>query len=571
VAAPSSQLRAGRHFATLSAILAVLYAIVFFSGDSRTPRLGLDLQGGTTVRLEARTEDGAPPSRESLEQAQQIITDRVNGLGVAEADVVTEGDSRIVISVPGNSSDQAKQLGQTALLRFRPLKAEPFPANPAPSTPTSPTAPTPSATQPGTPTSTPSPQGRPVPPVAGAPAPTGTATPTATSTPSPSPPATPPVDPTQLYPGTTPEEAAKLAALDCSRPAAGGSVDKANEVIAACTEDGSQKLLLQPSIIEGTEISNAAPQFDQQGLGGWQIALDFKSRGQAIWADYTSKHNVTVSPGDVANKVAFVLDGKVVSYPEIQSTINGTTSITGEFNQTTATELANSLKYGALPLTFTQEEALTVSATLGSEQLDAGILAGTLGLVLVAIYALLYYRFLGLVTIASLGLTGLLTYAILVIFGRQIGFALTLAGIAGFIIGIGMAADSAVILLERLKDEVREGRTPRAAALPAWIRARRTILSAKAVTFLGAAALYYLAAGPVKGFALTLGMSVVMDTVIVFLFTFPLVAVAMRSRRLSSPFISGLGAVQAVAAARGSQRPSSARAAARRAGVPKEV
>lgn len=582
MAAPSTQLRAGRYIGALFAVTALLYALVFFTGDTRTPRLGLDLQGGTTVTLTARTESGGPPTKESLEQARQIINDRVNGLGVAEAEVVTEGADRIVISVPGESGQQAKQLGQTALLRFRPVKAGPFPVTPAAVTPSgsatptatvtaTPTAtPPPSTTAQASPTGTPSAQGRPVPPLAAAPTTTpGSSTPTATAKPSATATATAtaPANPADLYPGTTPEEAAKLAALDCSKQATGGSTDKATDVIAACGQDGTYKLLLAPSIIEGTEIKDAAPVLDTQGLGGWQISLDFKSKGQATWADYTSKHNVTVTPNDIANKVAFVLDGRVVSYPEIQGTINGTTSITGDFNQDSATDLANALKYGALPLTFQQSEALTVSPTLGSDQLKAGFLAGGIGLALVVLYSLLYYRALGLVTIASLAISGVLTYACLVILGRQIGFTLTLAGIAGFIVAVGITADSFVVFFERLKDEVREGRSMRSGVPRAWVRARRTILSADAVSFLAAAILYYLAAGAVKGFAFTLGLSTILDLVIVFLFTHPLVSIASRSKTFSSARFSGLGAAQQVAAehaAAGAGPSAASRAAGRR-------
>jgi len=590
VAAPSTQLRAGRYFGALLALVAVLYAIVFLSSASKAPRLGLDLRGGTTVTLQAQTENRAAPSKESLEQARQIINDRVNGLGVAEAEVVTEGADRIVISVPGERGDQAKQLGQTALLRFRPVLKGPFPVTPAAApTGTASPSPTPSGSgsasrSPGTASpsgspkaqgsTTPSPQGRPVPPVAAAPTttPKPASAPTPTPTPAPSGSASAPADEPQFQ-GTSPQEAAMLRQLDCGK-STGGSTDKATEVIAACDQKGTAKYLLNKSIIEGTEIKDAAPVFDQQNLGGWQISLDFKSSGQAIWANYTAKHNVQVSPGDVANHVAFVLDGKVVSAPEIQTTINGTTSVTGDFNETSATELANALKYGALPLTFTQQEAQTVSPTLGEDQLRAGLLAGGIGLALVVVYSLVYYRALGLVTIASLAISGVLTYALLVVLGRQIGFTLTLAGIAGFIVAVGITADSFVVFFERLKDEVREGRSMRSGVPRAWVRARRTILSADAVSFLAAAILYLLAAGAVKGFAFTLGMSTVLDLVIVFLFTHPLVSVASRSKTFSSPRFSGLGAVAQVAAEHGraaAAPPSAtARAAARRARTAKE-
>jgi preprotein translocase subunit SecD len=283
---------------------------------------------------------------------------------------------------------------------------------------------------------------------------------------------------------------------------------------------------------------------------GWSVSLDFKSKGQSIWAQYTSKHNSSATPNDPANNVAFVLDGKTISAPTIQGTINGQTQITGSFTQSDASDLANVLKFGALPLTFTQQEALTVSPTLGTDQLKAGLLAGGIGVALVFLYSLLYYRALGLVMIASLILSGILVYAVLVILGRQIGFTLTLAGIAGFIVAIGITADSFVVFFERLKDEIRDGRSARSAVPRAWVRARRTILSADAVSFLAAAILYYLAAGTVKGFAFTLGMSTVLDLVIVFLFTHPLVTLFARSKAFMSPRVSGLGSVQKVAAQR---------------------
>jgi len=315
--------------------------------------------------------------------------------------------------------------------------------------------------------------------------------------------------------------------------------------VASCSTDGSTKYLLAPAIIEGTSIDDANATFDTQGLQGWLVLLDFKSDAQSTWAEYTSAHNVTVSPNDPANLVAFTLDGRVVSAPEIQGTIAGQTNITGNFSEDTARDLANSLKYGSLPLTFSQGNAETVSAELGIEQLQAGLIAGGVGVALVFIYTLLYYRLLGLVTIASLLLSAVVVYAVLVILGRQIGFTLTLAGIAGFIVAIGITADSFVVFFERLKDEVQEGRSLRSAVPRAWVRARRTILSADAVSFLAAAILYFLAIGAVKGFAFTLGLSTILDLVVVFLFTHPLISVLARRKGFSSARFSGLGQASA--------------------------
>ena len=518
---------ASRYFLAFVLIVAALYALVFFTGTERTPQLGLDLRGGTTVTLTARTPDGQPPAPEDLELARQIIEQRVNGLGVAEAEVVTEGESNIVISVPGDDGDQARQLGATAQLRFRPVLAGPEPA--APAEPTDSAAPT-----------SPEPAGDSATPTDGA-APTDTAAPTDGATPTGSATATPgtatgtaPLDPDA--PAVTEEQAsAAFATLTCEAENVTGEVARPQDHVAACTEDGTTKYLLGPTIIEGTQIDDANAATDPS-TGAWIVLLDFKSEGRAAWAEYTA--------ANVGRNVAFTLDGRVISAPTIQSAINGQTTITGDFTQEEATELANQLKYGALPLTFTQATAQSISTELGAEQLQAGLIAGGIGIVLVFVYALLYYRLLGLVMIASLVLSAVVVYACLVLLGREIGFTLSLAGIAGFIVSIGITADSFVVYFERLKDEIREGRSLRSAVPRAWVRARRTILSADAVSFLAAAILYVLAIGDVKGFAFTLGMSTVLDLVVVFLFTHPLMAVLSRFKSFGSSRFSGLGNVE---------------------------
>jgi preprotein translocase subunit SecD len=288
-------------------------------------------------------------------------------------------------------------------------------------------------------------------------------------------------------------------------------------------------------VVEGTDVTDAAPG-TRSGTGEWIVQLDFNGEGTEAWAAYTA--------ANVGSNVGITLDGRVISAPTINQAIAGGTEISGTFNQESATELANQLKYGALPLSFTQATAQSISTELGAEQLQAGLIAGAIGIALVFIYALFYYRLLGLVMIASLILSAVVVYACLVILGRQIGFTLSLAGIAGFIVSIGITADSFVVYFERLKDEIREGRTLRSAVPRAWVRARRTILSADAVSFLAAAILYLLAIGDVKGFAFTLGMSTVLDLVVVFLFTHPLMAVLARFKSFGSSRFSGLGRVE---------------------------
>jgi preprotein translocase subunit SecD len=305
---------------------------------------------------------------------------------------------------------------------------------------------------------------------------------------------------------------------------------------------------MEPEFLPGTEIADANSSYNSQN-GQWVVNLNFKSEGTKIWADFTTKN--------VNQQAAFVLDTQVVSAPNIQvAIVDGNTQITGKFTQAEAKDLSDILKYGSLPLSFASSDATTVSATLGLASLQAGLIAGGIGLLVVFIYCLFYYRLLGVLTILSLALSGSLVFAVLVLLGRWIGYTLDLAGIAGLIIAIGITADSFVIYFERLKDEIREGRTFRSAVPRGWVRARRTILASDGVSFLAAAILYVIAVGDVQGFAFTLGMSTVLDLVVVYLVTHPLVAMVSTSKNafLSNPRHLGLGAVQQL----GSQRKKSA-------------
>jgi preprotein translocase subunit SecD len=293
--------------------------------------------------------------------------------------------------------------------------------------------------------------------------------------------------------------------------------------------------LLDKSIISGEQIKNASSGLDAQH-GQYIVTLEFKPDAANIWADFTAAH--------VGTQTAFTLDSQVVSAPQIEEAIpGGNTQITGRFDAAKAKELANVLKYGSLPLSFESSEAETVSATLGLTSLRAGLIAGAIGLAAVLLYSLLYYRVLGLLTALSLVASGAMVFAILVLLGRYINYTLDLAGIAGLIIGIGTTADSFVVFFERIKDEIHEGRTPRSAVPRAWVRARRTIISADTVSLLAAGLLYYFAIGAVQGFAFTLGLSTIIDLVVVFLFTHPLVSLISRTKAVASPRVSGLGRV----------------------------
>ncbi|PVY96523.1 protein translocase subunit SecD [Actinomycetospora cinnamomea] len=540
MAPPTVRFRPGRYLAAFVVIVATLYGLVFFTGDgSPTPKLGIDLQGGTRVTLTARTETGAAPTPDQLDLARQIIDQRVNGLGVSGAEVVQDG-SNLVITVPGEEGDQARSLGQTARLFFRPVIGGPIPAGPQPGAPGQPgaTAPAPGGgTGAGTPGQSPAGQSTPIAASeAGQPA-------------QPPVPAPPPGDP-----GTSadPRQAQAIAeakalrqsedpavqeqaalALDCSVEDPLRGYDDPTRPLVTCNREGTEKYLLGPAILSGTDVASATPNPNPQGVG-WVINLAFKSEAASTWADYTS--------ANVNNLNAVVLDSQVVSALRIvQPLLDGQAQISGNFNQESATDFANILRYGSLPLSFDVSEAQTVSATLGLASLQAGLIAGVVGLILVFAYSLFYYRALGVLTILSLILSGLVVYAVLVLLGRGIGFTLDLAGVAGFIVAIGITADSFVVFFERIKDEVREGRSFRSAVPRGWLRARRTILSADAVSFLAAVVLYVLAVGQVKGFAFTLGMSTVLDLIVVFLVTHPLLALASNSRLFSSPAWSGLG------------------------------
>ena len=315
--------------------------------------------------------------------------------------------------------------------------------------------------------------------------------------------------------------------------------DDPNLPLVTCSQDHKEVYLLDKSIISGEQIKGADSGLDQQ-RGEYVVTVQFNDEASRIWADFTA--------ANVGTQTAFVLDSQVVSAPAIQEAIpGGRTQITGRFTADSARELANVLKYGSLPLSFESSEAETVSATLGLTSLRAGLIAGAIGLAFVLLYSLLYYRVLGLLTALSLVASGAMVFAILVLLGRYINYTLDLAGIAGLIIGIGTTADSFVVFFERIKDEIREGRSFRSAVPRGWARARKTILSGNAVTFLAAAVLYFLAVGQVKGFAFTLGLTTILDVVVVFLVTWPLVYLASKSTTLAKPAFNGLGAVQQIA------------------------
>ena len=469
-----------KSIAILGLVLIAFSAVAVFQ-DATKVKLGLDLRGGTSVTLTPRATEGAKVTPEAISQAVEIIRQRVNSIGVAESEVAAQGSGnnrQIVISVPGETGEEIVQLvGQTAELRFRQVLVQ------------------------GAPNAT---------SVSGDP------------------------QNASLPSGVSPELSAKFAALDCTNKInlQGGSTESPDVAVVSCDRGGTGKYILAPAQVLGNMVSKATAAIDQQGAAGWFVSLDFNGEGANKFGVLTQAVTGLAAP---QNQVAIVLDGLVVSAPRINEAITGgSAQITGSFTQSEASNLANVLKYGALPLAFDQGEVLQVSPTLGSDQLEAGLLAGLLGFILVFIYSLLYYKALGIVTILSLLVASGITYLSILLLGEWIGFTLTLAGIAGIIVAVGITADSFVVYFERLRDEVREGRSIRSAAETGWVKARHTIIVADMVSLIAAALLYFFAVGGVRGFAFTLGLTTLIDLVVVFVFTHPLVSLLSKSKFFAS-------------------------------------
>ncbi|MFE4973005.1 protein translocase subunit SecD [Kitasatospora sp. NPDC056651] len=566
MATPKSRPRDGYPGRALALILVVtvgLVALMFGTGTTK-PRLGIDLAGGTSITLTAKSTDPKALSKSNMDIAVSIIERRVNGMGVSEAEVQTQGSDTIIVNIPkgGDRQNAADQVGTTAKLFFRPVLAV-APSGISAPAPTG----TPSAGATGTPGATPAAgatpsaaapsagasatkQGRAAsealaaegatPTAAtgaasGAPAATGSAAPAATGAPSAA--ATQPSAAdisAAMTQGTVPPElAAAFAALDCSKPevraAQTGAEDKAVVACSQKAENGYyEKLALGPVAVKGADVSKAQATIDTQTGAGWQVQLQFNGTGADAFSKVTGQLATQAPP---TNQFAIELDNQVVSHPQVNGPIpGGSAVITGRFSQAEAQDLANVLSYGALPLEFSKSDITTVSPALGSDQLKAGLVAGLIGMVLVVAYSLIYYRGLGLVSIAGLLVSAALTYSIMSLLGNAIGFALNLPAVCGAIVAIGITADSFIVYFERIRDEVREGAPLRPAVQRAWPRARRTILVSDFVSFLCAAVLYVVSVGKVQGFAFTLGLTTALDVVVIFLFTKPLITLLARRR-----------------------------------------
>ncbi|MFG1858066.1 protein translocase subunit SecD [Actinomadura geliboluensis] len=551
----------GRTLLALFAVLVVLAGLAVWQGRT-TPKLGLDLAGGTTVTLTAKTPNGKNPPAAQMDQAVKIMTQRVNGLGVSDAEVAKQGSNNIVVNVPGEGQSRVVSLiGTTAKLQFRQVFAS---ADGRPATAANP-SPSPSHTAKGgeggdkSPSPSSSPSGSASPSTSATPrgralsgaltAPTPRPSDGASPSAAPSSPLVPPSGqpaPAGDYPGVTDKAVVKqFEALDCytgDRHASGAN-DPKRAFVAACDQDEENgqvtKYILGPVRVLGENVdsANAMPPNGQQGQASWSVSLKFDGKGAKEFGAVTTDASraYQANPSAPQAQVAIVLDGQVVSAPAIREgpITGGTASIDGppeSFDQQYATDLANVLKYGALPLEFTQSSIDEVSSTLGSDQLTGGLIAGAIGLGLVVLYCLFYYRGLGLVAVSSLVVASAVTYLAVVILGEGMGFRLSLPHIIGLIVSIGITADSFIVYFERVRDELRAGRKLRSSVETAWKRARRTILVADAVTFLAALVLYFLAVGGVAGFAFAMGLTTLIDIIVVFFFTKPMVALLSRTK-----------------------------------------
>ncbi|HYP44558.1 MAG TPA: protein translocase subunit SecD [Propionibacteriaceae bacterium] len=524
----------GRTLLVLLFIVAGLFASMGLA-KTWTPKLGLDLRGGTTITLTAKNTTGTGSvDPASLQQARGIIQNRVDSLGVGESEVTTAGDKQIVVSVPNVQQDELVRLvGQTAVLRFRavyaaeqvtpPPTAQPSgqPSGAASPSTTPGTDPTPgqssTSAQAQAPSASPTGNGRPLPALPTAPPTPKVPRPTAPGK------GTPPAQAVNWQP--TEADQSDFAEFTCDQ--ANAQTDVSDQPLFSCTTDGTEKYLLGPTLIEGKDLTGANAGVPQNNVA-WVVDLTFNADGAIAFEKATGTLAARQPP---QNQFAIVLDAATITAPRLTTSIpGGAAQITGDFNQQSATELANVLKYGALPLAFEVSEVANISATLGSDQLRAGIVAGLIGLALVIGFCFLYYRGLGLVVVASLAIAAAITYAVTVLLGDSVGFALNLPGIAGAIVAIGVTADSFIIYFERIRDEVRDGRSLRAAVEAGWKRARQTLLIADGVSLLSALILFILAIGSVKGFAFTLGLTTLIDVLITFIFTKPLMTLLARTK-----------------------------------------
>ncbi|MFF2369474.1 protein translocase subunit SecD [Agromyces sp. NPDC058110] len=502
---PASVRKAWRSLTWLGVIIVGLFAVnaagVIWGGGSWTPKLALDLEGGTQIILEPQLESGETATQEQLDQAVSIIRQRVDASGVAEPEINTEG-SNVVVRIPGELDDQTRaRIESSAKLELRAVLLSDAATNQQISPSDDPAATEPAEELSSTPTTEP----------------------------------TDGSDPAWVTPALQEE----FDTFDCSTlDDAETNVAPADEPLVTCDQSRQVKYLLGPVEASGENIVDATNgQVQTQtgaSTGQWAVNIQFDDQGTKDFASVSTRL-YGLSGQTPRDQFAFVLDGAVLTAPSMNGAItDGRPQITGNFTQESSKALADQLKFGALPLSFTVESSETISPTLGTSQLQAGLLAGIIGLILVMIYTLFQYRALGSVTIASLVIAGIITYLMITILSWREGYRLSLAGIAGLIVAIGFTADSFIVYFERVRDELRDGRPLVGAVEAGWKRAFRTVLASKGVNLLAAVVLFILAVGSVKGFAYTLGLTTIIDVIVVILFTHPMLQLLAQTKFFSS-------------------------------------
>lgn len=537
------------------------------SAPQFAPGLALDLEGGVQLVLTPRLVDDEDVDAADLEitsedigQAIEVIRQRVDASGVAEAEITRQGSANIVVGLPGNPDEATLDLvRQSAELRFRPvlMMLDPGPIDPDqaqldPEQPADAAAAEEATDQAGEPQADDfEAAAREAADLDG----DGELS---------SEPETEPAD--NSDPAWVTEELLHDAyLLDCTDPEnlVGGLHDDAAAPLVTCSSDGTGKFLLGPVDVEGTRVSSATSGLEVTEAGtttnNWQVQLAFDGEGTTEFAD-TSRRLVGLEPP--LNQFGIVLDGLVISAPRMNDVIpNGEASISGGFTRESANTLANQLNFGSLPLNFEVQSEEQISATLGSEHLRIGLIAGLVGLGLVALFLLWQYRGLAVIAVASLVMAAIAVYGAILVLSWVQGYRLSLAGVAGLIVAVGITADSFILYFERVRDEVREGRTLEAAVQHGWSRAKRTIVISDLVTLMAAVVLYFLAVGSVRGFAFTLGMTTLIDLLVVFFFTHPMLTMLVRTRffgeghRFSGLNPESLGASRAVYLGRGRIEP----------------
>ncbi len=500
--------KAWRSLGWLIALIVGMFALnlggVLWAGGTWTPKLALDLEGGTQIILAPKLESGQEVKPEQLDQAVAIIRQRIDASGVSEAEINTQGGKNVVVSIPGTKIDDEtrNRIESSAKLEFRPVIAATSSAN--------------TVVQPSE-----------------SPAPTDSPTVEPSSEPTAEP--TPTVSPTDASDDAwiTPALQDQFNAFDCKNiESSGANVAPTDEPLITCDDTGTEKFILGPVEVSGETISDASAGLIPNSQGAttneWGVNLVFNAQGAKEFGKVTTRLY-----GETGNKnrFAIVLDGSVISAPTTRAVItDGKAQISGNFTQQSAKVLADQLKFGALPIGFEVQSSETISATLGTSQLQSGLLAGILGLILVMIYTMFQYRALGSVTIASLVVAGVMTYLVITILSWREGYRLSLAGVAGLIVAIGFTADSFIIYFERVRDELREGRVIVSAVEAGWKRALKTVYAAKGTNLLAAIVLFIVAVGNVRGFALTLGITTIIDVIIVVLFTHPMLQLLARTK-----------------------------------------